>query len=46
MLNLKTLETLKKKREHNFSNKARAYLAYVKSSYDKINKKYLKIEML
>ena len=44
MQKLKSLETVK--REHNFSEKAKAYLLQTKTAFQKINKNYMKIEML
>ena len=53
MLSLKTFDTLEREREREreresltLVNKARVYLAYTKNTFQKINKKYLKIEML
>ena len=53
MLSLKTLEALEREREREreresltLVNKAKAYLAYLKNTFQKINKKYIKIEML
>ena len=46
MQKLKSLATVEREREHNFSKIAKAYLLQTKTAFQKINKNYMKIEML
>ena len=47
MLRLKILDTLERERESlTLVNEAKAYLSYTKITFQEINKKFLKIEML
>ena len=47
MLNLKTLGTLERERESlTLENTSKAYLLYSENTFQKINKRKIKIEML